>query len=501
MSATLAPATRRTAVMPAALALAIGLVALGLVFLPECRAAVKVWIDSTAYGHCFLVAPIAAYLVWDRRDTLRGLSPHASPALALLAIPLGLAWFAAERLGIMEGRQLVTLGFVELLFLVVLGWRLYLAMLGPLLYLVFLVPFGAFLTPVLQSFTARFIDLGLNVLGISHYVSDMVIEISAGTFFVAEACAGLRFLIAAIAFGVFYALLNYRSPGRRLFFIAISIVVPIIANGIRALGIVVLGHVLGSAEAAAADHIIYGWVFFSAVMLLLVLVGMPLREASAAAPVRPLPRQNPGPFHAWPALLVLVLAALAPAAALALNQNVASASLAANPSFAAPAGCRLTPGATTPNRYEANLVCDRDTWNLVIQTLPTRSTGSAVAEARSRIVGSLGAEDATTTSLRNAPPHAGNWQLVVSREPELIVATALWLHGQPAPGGLAQRLMQARDSVFGNDTPPLLIALTNRPTRAMTEAQLDLLVAELTRILATQPDLNAEAARLTRPIP
>ena len=297
MSATATQDTRASTYLPALLALALGLAALAALFLPEGRAAVRVWIESTAYGHCFLVIPIAAYLAWDRRDTLRRLLPRPTPAFVLLALPLPFAWFGAERLGIMEGRQIIVLCFAEVLFLSVLGWRLFSALLGPFLYLFFLVPFGAFLTPALQAFTAHFIDVGLSALGIPHYVNDMLIEISAGTFFVAEACAGLRFLIASVAFGVFYALLNYRSPGRRALFIAASIIVPIIANGIRALGIVLLGHVLGSAEAAAADHLIYGWVFFSFVMLLLVAAGLPLREAPAGPRLRttttPEPRGRP----------------------------------------------------------------------------------------------------------------------------------------------------------------------------------------------------------------
>ena len=136
----------------------------------------------------------------------------------------------------MEGRQLIAMGFVQALFLGVLGRRLCRAMAAPLLYLFFLVPFGAFLTPVLQTFTSHFIARGLDLLGIPNYSDANIIEIPEGTFYVAEACAGLRFLIASIAFGVLYALLIYRSPGRRIAFIAVSLVVPVIANGFRALG-------------------------------------------------------------------------------------------------------------------------------------------------------------------------------------------------------------------------------------------------------------------------
>jgi len=470
--------------------LAVGLLALVAIFFPESQAAVRVWIDSTAYGHCFLVVPIAIYLIWERRGAITGLRPRAAPAALLLGIPLAVMWLAAERLGIMEGRQLAALGFVELLFLVVLGWELYWALLGPLLYLVFLVPFGAFITPALQSFTAQFIDLGLSALGISHYVSDLVIEISAGTFFVAEACAGLRFLIASIAFGVFYALLNYQSMGRRTFFIALSIVVPIVANGLRALGIVLLGHILGSAEAAAADHIIYGWVFFSIVMLLLVVAGMPLREPPAQPRmVRPSTRDAVTGYP-WAAAVVLLIAAVGPAIAIGFDRNESAPSFARPFRLAAPDGCELAQDAPSGDQAKATFTCGTRQWALTAQLLPARSTGRVLVEVRSRLTGSLGAEDATVVPLRNAPAAAGRWQVLVAREPESITATAAWIHGAPAPGGLQQRLMQARDSVAGNTIPPMFIAISTKPSQAMSEAALEATLLQLNSILAAQGSLD-----------
>ncbi|MBX9750767.1 MAG: exosortase [Roseococcus sp.] len=163
-------------------------------------------------------------------------------------------------------------------FLGVFGWRLFRAFAVPLGYLVFLVPFGAFLVPQLQEVTAWMIVAGLSLLGIPHFVDALIIEIPAGIFFVAEACAGLRFLIASLAFGGLYAAVMFRSPGRRVAVMVLALVVPVVANGLRALGIVLLGHHLGSAEAAAADHLIYGWVFFTLVILLLVVAGLPFRQ-------------------------------------------------------------------------------------------------------------------------------------------------------------------------------------------------------------------------------
>ncbi|TQF77305.1 exosortase, partial [Elioraea sp. Yellowstone] len=267
------PAWRMTTV-----ALILGLAALLVVFREEAAAAVRVWNTSTAYNHCWLIAPIAAWLAWQRRHRLAAIAPAPQPLLALLAIPPALAWLAAERLGIMEGRQLTAWALIQVFVVAVIGWRAALAMAIPLAYTLFLVPFGGFAVPYLQLITAHFIDLGLDLWNISHYVDGLLIDTPAGRFHVAEACAGLRFAIAALAFGALYAATMFRSPGRRLVVMALAVVVPIVANGIRALGIVVAAEYLGSAEAAAADHVIYGWGFFSVVILLLILAGLPFRE-------------------------------------------------------------------------------------------------------------------------------------------------------------------------------------------------------------------------------
>ena len=69
---------------------------------------------------------------------------------------------------------------------------------------------------------------------------------------------------------------------------------PVIANGFRGLGIVVLGHLLGSAQAAATDHILYGWIFFAIVILALAAAGLPFRQDHVMAARAPMAVPTPG---------------------------------------------------------------------------------------------------------------------------------------------------------------------------------------------------------------
>lgn len=505
----LAPARRlQTAFAPALPALGVGLVVWGALFWPECLAAYRVWQSSTAYGHCFLVLPMALWLAWDRRDRLAAVPVRPEPAAAVAALALAPAWLVAERLGIMEGRQLVAMTALQVLFFAVLGRRMYRALAAPLLYLYFLVPFGGYLTPLLQDVTARFIEVGLTVLRIPHVVTDYLIEIPAGLFYVAEACAGLRFLIASIAFGVFYALLNYRSPGRRIAFIAASIVVPIVANGLRALGIVLLGHVLGSAEAAAADHLIYGWAFFSVVLLLLVLAGLPLREAPAPAPA-PQPSAVPGGGGARPAMaaaLVLLAVSAGPATAAALDRGVVPVRLAAPPAFRVPEGCTPTPGvsdAASPGpaatrRYD----CAGVPLAATLLVFPPRSTPDKLRDAQRRLTGESESEDAEVSALRAGRPEPRDWRVVTTAKPARVTALAVWIEGRPAEGGLRGRLMQARASVLGAERAPVMLLVSAGSERgAMVPEERERALALVRGFIDAQAELGAQLERASRAVP
>ena len=318
----------------------VAIVVFGLGFHREATDAVGVWVASTAYNHCFLVLPVVGYLLWERRSVIETCSPR--PALwPLFLMPLfSMAWLLAAALDINEGRQLLVVAMFEVVLLSALGQRLYRLLLAPLLFLFFLVPSGYFLVPWLQSITANIAIAGLQILHIPVFSDGYLIDIPEGRFEVAEACAGLRFLIAAIVFSCLFAVLMYRSWPRRAFYIALSIAAAILANGMRAFGIIYYAHLSGSAAAAEADHILYGWLFFSLVIALLIGLGMLLAEkGERPSPVPPPAGEGAVPrWHALAIPLAALLAVSGPAYAGWRNSLVPNDPLpeAASPMVAAP---------------------------------------------------------------------------------------------------------------------------------------------------------------------
>jgi len=243
------------------------------VFWDTVAAAVEKWYGSATFNHCFLILPICGWLIWRQRSNLvrSPLNPSFSklPILILIAV----VWFLAYAVQVIVVQQLAFVAMVQAVLLTILGWRAVQVMLFPLGYLYFAVPFGEFLIPYLQDVTTRIVSRGLVLSDVPVFLDGTFIYIPSGTFEVAETCAGLRFLIATVALCVLFAYFFLESFWRRALFAGIAVVVPIVANGLRAYGIVMIAHLTNLRYAVSTDHLIFGWIFFSFVTFMVLGLG------------------------------------------------------------------------------------------------------------------------------------------------------------------------------------------------------------------------------------
>lgn len=236
-------------------------------------AMVTIWTQSGTFAHAFLVPPISLWLIWRQRHALATLSPRASfPVLILLALA-GFIWLLGDLAAVNAVTQLALVSLLVLAVPAVLGMRVAAAMTFPLAFLFFAVPIGEFVMPQLMEWTADFTVRALTLTGIPVYREGLQFIIPSGAWSIVRACSGVRYLIASVVVGTLYAYLSYRSPRKRLIFIGVSFIVPIIANWVRAYLIVMIGHLSGNRLAVGVDHLIYGWIFFGIVMVILYMIG------------------------------------------------------------------------------------------------------------------------------------------------------------------------------------------------------------------------------------
>ncbi len=293
--------------------LALLIAAWGGLFYDTLVSMVLVWWRSETFAHGFIILPITVFLLWRIRRRLADYSPTPT----LLPVPLiflaGFGWLLAHFASVDVVQQLAAVATLQLLILSVVGWRLALQMLFPLLFLFFAVPIGEGLIPPMMDITADFTVAMLQMTGIPVFREGLFFEIPSGRWSVVEGCSGVRYLIASITLGCLYAYLTYTSYWRRALFMLASIVVPIIANGMRAYLIVMIADMSDYKLAMGVDHFIYGWVWFGIVIMLMFWIGSFWRQdetenVSSATPAVVTSSQAPMLRALLPTALVLFIA-------------------------------------------------------------------------------------------------------------------------------------------------------------------------------------------------
>lgn len=254
-------------------ALAIVTGALLLMFRRDLGDLVHIWWTSTTFGHCLFIVPVVAWLVWQRREALAQLTPQGwAPGLAMVAAG-GLAWLVGDAASVALARHVGLVTMLNGAVVSQLGPAVTRGLLFPLLYLYFAVPFGDGLEPPLQDVTVSMVMPMLHLVAIPATVDGVLIHAGRYWFEVAEACSGAKFVLAMLAYGALVANLCFRSWRRRALFMLVSLVVPVLANAVRAFGTIYAANLTSVERATGFDHIVYGWVFFGVVMALVMAAG------------------------------------------------------------------------------------------------------------------------------------------------------------------------------------------------------------------------------------
>lgn len=313
-------------------------------------AMVKIWVEAETFNHCFLIAPASIYLVWPHRKQLAAITPLPSLAgLAAVGIATGV-WMLGDLASTVVVQNFAAVALAPLSIWAILGTRIARKIMFPLGYLFFMVPVGYVLIPPLMDYTADFTVIAVRASGVPVYRDGLIFMIPGGSFKIVEACSGIRMLIAAVAIGALFAYLNFYSWWRRLVFILGAAGLAILANGMRAYTIVMLGHYRGMDT--IADHILLGYVIFAFIIVLMLMIGSRFSDIDTQpAPVigSGAPGTIPGPAkHLLFAAVIVAIVAITPFYAANLKLHSA---VTVTPTLTLPAA---TDGWSGPETVELN---------------------------------------------------------------------------------------------------------------------------------------------------
>lgn len=285
----------------------------------------EIWWRSETYTHGLIVPVISAWLIWQKRESLATMAPQPVLWPALIVAAFTFSWLIGELTTVNALTQFSLVAIIVFSALALLGPQVGKELAFPLGFLFFAVPIGDFLLPNLMEWTADFTVAALRFSNIPVYREGQSFVIPSGNWSVVEACSGIRYMIASVTVGTLYAYLTYTSLKRRLTFVLVSFIVPLVANWLRAYIIVMLGHLSGNKLAVGVDHLIYGWIFFGVVIAIMFAIGMRWSETPAASNAEaPIGSAVPIDYrHGWLPIIALLITIIAgPAAEKMLHRTI-----------------------------------------------------------------------------------------------------------------------------------------------------------------------------------
>jgi exosortase len=247
---------------------------------------VDVWNRVPDYSHGFLVAPLAAYFLWARRDHFPGHSAGPFwPGLVLVAVSLAMrfagAWYYLDAL---DGWSILvwTAGVVWLFG----GWRVLWWGLPSVLFLGFMVrlPYRLELglSYPLQTVATHLSCWVLQLLGQPALAEGHTIHLGEHTLEVERACSGLRIFVGIAALAFAYVVIVRRVWWEKAVLLLSVVPIALVANATRVVATGLLYQYVSGEAAKKFSHNAAGWVMvlYAAGLFALVLwyLGKLVRE-------------------------------------------------------------------------------------------------------------------------------------------------------------------------------------------------------------------------------
>jgi exosortase len=228
--------------------------------------------DSLNMEHGPLVAPVAAYMVWQRWDKLKQI-PRSPTTWGLVLVFWGVLQSVISRAtqqlwGSETGFLICLVGCILALY----GFQMVRELAYPLVLLLIMIAPPAYiyekLTLQLQMLASRLAEASLEILGYSVLREGNILELVGERLAVAEACSGIRSLMALLFLGATYSYFWVSRNWMRALLLAAVIPIAILCNA----GRIVLTGVVGQYNRELAHGMLHATFGYISLILGAVLV-------------------------------------------------------------------------------------------------------------------------------------------------------------------------------------------------------------------------------------
>lgn len=222
------------------------------------------WAHDPSYSHGFLVPLFAGYLLWLRREQLKGYTPAPSVwGLGLIGLAMSMR-LAGAYVHIVWFDQLSLVPCLAGMVCLIGGLGLFRWGWPALAFLFFMIPLPHSLAHALsgpmQGFATVSSTFFLQVLGRPALAEGNVILLNEVELGIVEACSGLRMLVVFFALSTGMAMLIKKPLWEKLLVASSAIPIALMTNILRITATGLLHDTVGSEIANAVFHDLAGWL-------------------------------------------------------------------------------------------------------------------------------------------------------------------------------------------------------------------------------------------------
>jgi exosortase len=256
--------------------IALSVAAFGFLYRAVIAKLVYDWTYDGNFSHGFLIVPIAAYLVWERRKKLAA-TPIEPTVVGLVLLLCSLATLAAGILGVELFLSRVSMiGVIGSVVLFTTGWRFLRVLMFPLAFLLLMIPIPAIvfnqIAFPLQLLASKCAQYTLSMAHIPVLREGNVIVLANTSLEVAEACSGIRSLISLVTLAIVYGYFTDARPWARVVLTLAAVPVAVVSNAARVAGTGVAAHYYGPEVAEGFFHTFSGWMLFLVAFVMLFAI-------------------------------------------------------------------------------------------------------------------------------------------------------------------------------------------------------------------------------------
>ena len=240
---------------------------------------VNTWFTDPAYSHGVLIPIVSLFLAWRNvRD--KGIHDTDPFKPGIIPLTFGILLYIAGSTTIFPFLSAISFLFMLCgLILYLHGKEMMKSLLFPVLFLIFAIPIPwvPAITSILQSISARYSALALEMLGIAVTRTGSEIQLQNCSFSIGMPCSGMNTLISLLAVSAIFIYLLKCPLLKKVALFCITTPIAIVANIIRVTSIILIADHYGVDVAMKLFHDFSSPFLFSIALIFLIIISKLMR--------------------------------------------------------------------------------------------------------------------------------------------------------------------------------------------------------------------------------